>query len=273
MEHDSPARDALRLPSRASQGRGFTLIELLVVISIIALLISLLLPALSAGREAARNAKCKSNMRQIILAQHFYAEDFKGAIPGTATHRPGLDWCGYSNDPLPEVDPPFNVYPYNGLLWPYVQKVELIFECPTEKRQANQKFSYTQPHCMGGAKLEIQWPFFYRKTPELNAGSELTQIRAFSLVEEDEVWWNQRVDDGAWANQDQVTTRHTGVGNLGFLDASVGGIRSPKGPAPDRIEPTDLEAWDFVFKARQRTFQMGYHDWQNHPYGWINSPR
>ena len=54
--------------------RAFTLIELLVVISIIALLIGLLLPALSTARSAARSSVCLSNVRQIGLAQHLYAD-------------------------------------------------------------------------------------------------------------------------------------------------------------------------------------------------------
>ena len=61
--------------------RAFTLIELLVVISIIALLIGVLLPALSAARQAGRSSTCKSNMRQIGAAFMAYAIDFKGLWP------------------------------------------------------------------------------------------------------------------------------------------------------------------------------------------------
>lgn len=60
---------------------GFTLIELLVVISIIALLIAILLPALGQARSAARNSGCLSNLRQIGIANHAYAAEHNGVLP------------------------------------------------------------------------------------------------------------------------------------------------------------------------------------------------
>lgn len=75
--HNSPSRS------------GFTLIELLVVVSIIAVLASLLLPAISQARSMSQRTACSSNMRQIGMGLLAYADTWEDALPPSRRRLPG----------------------------------------------------------------------------------------------------------------------------------------------------------------------------------------
>ena len=77
---------------------AFTLIELLVVISIIALLIGILLPALGAARDAGRDLKCLANERQMGIALNAYAAEENQFLPLTFTNDANADGTGVDTD-------------------------------------------------------------------------------------------------------------------------------------------------------------------------------
>ncbi|MBN1766612.1 MAG: prepilin-type N-terminal cleavage/methylation domain-containing protein [Sedimentisphaerales bacterium] len=123
------------------KNKGFTLIELLVVISIIALLISILMPALKIAREQASGAVCLSNQRSLITAWLMYAHDNKDCLMGGSAYY-GTD-APFVLQPLNENGSPVDAANVDlasrirgieaGKLYPYLNTHE-VFHCPGDRR-------------------------------------------------------------------------------------------------------------------------------------------
>ena len=237
--------------------RAFTLIELLVVIAIIALLMGILLPAISSARECARAVLCKQRNRELALATGFYAGDHRDRIWPIVLDQNAAQlytWARIWDRGEGRYQP--------GPIFDYLEYATEVLACPTNGRRSvsgtnhsgvlaaldnELDFDFTMIAGTQGARAyNDNWLFHIDRTQpdaptdqgrnrynRAQAVSFMTRFRAMPVfVEESVFWYNggpNAMPDGLWGNMDQFTARHKGSAHYAMVDGTVGEIRNVSG--------------------------------------------
>lgn len=197
--------------------KKFTLIELLVVIAIIAILASMLLPALNRARDRGKSAKCVSNLKNLHLMLANYMHDNNGRYPYTVLATLG--------EPISNTKYPLAWHRLLApTLFPYAASSAVgIFRCPSQI-SVNVSRNYTISSELGGVEADLSPRVNLNRIRRPSAtvsnvdGTASLSVMAINGWETDAQWLGEQV----------VHWRHSNMANVSYVDGHVGKTSSAK---------------------------------------------
>lgn len=234
---------AHRLRSRGDV-RGFTLIEMLVVISVIAILASLLLPALQKAQLTAKQIGCSNNFKQINLGVLNYANDFAGCLPLCLWYT-GVKSIAYS------------LYSPN-----YIGQGQLgVWLCPTMSDLPCREAGYTDE--ISYAPNSFVFPGYSGTPPTLRSTTAKTgdsnwrrisgirkPSKTMSMKDQYVTWsgypqvrgWDQILEVHHWSAFDDSAVHHDSTNTL-YVDGHVGALFTT---GMTTAEKQNLDLWGLI---------------------------